>query len=145
MVPEGLALATAAGVDPRAVREALLGGFAASRILEVHGRRMLDRDFVPGFRACLHLKDARIVEALAAELGVEAPAAALARERLQSLVETGGGELDHAALFLLIQDGGPAARRSSATQGSLPAEPQGPAAAPDAVGDRPGGRLSKPD
>ncbi len=70
-VAEALVLAARAGVDPAKVREALLGGFAGSKILEVHGQRMLDRNFTPGFRARLHRKDARIV--LDAAKGVDAP------------------------------------------------------------------------
>ena len=66
-------LAERSGVDAAKVREALLGGFAGSKILEVHGQRMLDRAFDPGFRIRLHRKDARIVEDAAAETGVADP------------------------------------------------------------------------
>jgi len=103
-VSEALALAEAAGVDPAKVREALLGGFAASRVLEVHGQRMLDRTFQPGFRARLHLKDARIIERTAAELGVPTPALHVALEGFQRLVDSDRGELDHSALFLLATE-----------------------------------------
>ena len=103
-VSEALALAEAAGVDPAKVREALLGGFAASRVLEVHGQRMLDRTFLPGFRARLHLKDARIIERTSAELGVPTPALDVALEGLQRLVDSDRGELDHSALFLLATE-----------------------------------------
>ena len=102
-VAEALALAEAAGVDASKVREALLGGFAASRILEVHGQRMLDRSFQPGFRARLHLKDARIIERTAAELGVPTPALAVALEGFRRLVELDRGDLDHSALALLAR------------------------------------------
>jgi 2-hydroxy-3-oxopropionate reductase len=104
-VAEALVLAETAGVDAAKVREALLGGFAASRILEVHGQRMLDEAFQPGFRARLHLKDARIVEAMAGELGVEIPALDVVRARLDQLVQSGRGDLDHSALVVLGRDG----------------------------------------
>jgi 2-hydroxy-3-oxopropionate reductase len=102
-VAEAVALAEAAGVDAAKVREALLGGFAASRILEVHGQRMLDDAFQPGFRARLHLKDAAIVHAMADELGVDVPALEIVRDRLAQLVESGRGDLDHSALVLLAR------------------------------------------
>ena len=102
-VAEALALAEAAGVDAAKVREALLGGFAASKILEVHGQRMLDETFQPGFRARLHLKDAGIVQAMAGELGVGVPALDVVRERLGELVDTGRGDLDHSALVVLTR------------------------------------------
>jgi len=102
-VAEALALAEAAGVDASKVREALLGGFAASRILEVHGQRMLDEAFNPGFRARLHLKDAGIVQSMAGELGVGVPALDVVRARLGELVDTGRGDLDHSALVVLTR------------------------------------------
>jgi 2-hydroxy-3-oxopropionate reductase len=102
-VAEALALAEAAGVDAAKVREALLGGFAASKILEVHGQRMLDETFQPGFRARLHLKDAGIVQSMAGELGVGVPALDVVRERLGELVATGRGDLDHSALVVLTR------------------------------------------
>ncbi len=101
-VAEALVLAERAGVAPATVRSALLGGFAQSRILEVHGERMLDRNFEPGFRARLHLKDARIVEALASEVGVELVGFAPVARRLQLLVDAERGELDHSALITLV-------------------------------------------
>jgi 2-hydroxy-3-oxopropionate reductase len=101
-VAEALVLAERAGVDPAKVREALLGGFAASKILEVHGQRMLDRNFTPGFRARLHRKDARIV--LDAAKGVDAPVPAfeVVAKQLDALVDGGEGELDHSGLFTLL-------------------------------------------
>ena len=102
-VAEAIALAEAAGVDAAKVRDALLGGFAASRILEVHGQRMLDRSFQPGFRARLHLKDARIIRRTAEELGVPTPALEVALAGFRRLVETGRGDLDHSALALLAR------------------------------------------
>lgn len=101
-VAEALTLAERAGVAPTTVRAALLGGFAQSRILEVHGERMLEGNFQPGFRARLHLKDARIIEALATEVGVELPGFAPVAHRLQQLVDDELGELDHSALFKLV-------------------------------------------
>lgn len=103
-VAEALALADAAGVDPVKVREALLGGFAASRILEVHGQRMLEGTYKPGFRSRLHLKDARIASQTARHLGVSTPALDVAEAQLASLTTTGRGDLDHAALYLLVKE-----------------------------------------
>ncbi|MEA2623447.1 MAG: 2-hydroxy-3-oxopropionate reductase [Chloroflexota bacterium] len=100
-VAEALALAEAAGIDAAKVRQALLGGFAASRVLEVHGQRMLDRQFQPGFRSRLHLKDARIIRNTASQLGVPTPALEVALDGFRRLAESDRGELDHSALFLL--------------------------------------------
>jgi 2-hydroxy-3-oxopropionate reductase len=107
-VAEALALADRAGVDPHAVRQALLGGFAASRILEVHGSRMIDGAFEPGFRVRLHAKDARIVRSLAHATGARTPAFDVVAAQLTALVERGAGELDHSALYTLIAGGDPA-------------------------------------
>jgi 2-hydroxy-3-oxopropionate reductase len=101
-VAEALALAERASVDPRKVREALLGGFAGSKILEIHGQRMIDRSFTPGFRARLHLKDARIVREVAGELESPVRAFEVVADALARLVEAGGGELDHSALYTLV-------------------------------------------
>lgn len=109
-VAEALALAEAAGVDPAKVRSVLLGGFAQSRILDVHGQRMLDGNFQPGFKSRLHQKDMRIVAQTAKESGLEAPAAVLALERFNKLVDSGGGEKDHSALFTLLEPKATAAR-----------------------------------
>jgi 2-hydroxy-3-oxopropionate reductase len=105
-VAEALTLAERAGVDPRKVREALLGGFAGSKILEIHGQRMIDRAFSPGFRARLHLKDARIVQRTAEQVGAPAPAFAVVADALRRLVDGGGGDLDHSALYTLVAEGG---------------------------------------
>lgn len=102
-VGEALVLAAAAGVDPAKVREALLGGYAASRVLEVHGQRMLDANFAPGARASLHRKDARIIGALARQLHVVTPAFDVVADALESLVEEGGADLDHSALVTLVE------------------------------------------
>lgn len=103
-VGEALVLAAKARVDPAVVREALLGGFAGSRILESHGLRMLDRDFAPGFRSGLHRKDARIVIETAEELGSPTPSFAVAAAGLDALVEAGRGDLDHSALVTLLEE-----------------------------------------
>jgi 2-hydroxy-3-oxopropionate reductase len=101
-VAEALVLAERAGVDPAKVREALLGGFAGSKILEVHGQRMLDRAFDPGFRARLHRKDARIVLDTAKQVGAPVPSFEAVARQLDELVDSGGGELDHSGLFTLL-------------------------------------------
>jgi 2-hydroxy-3-oxopropionate reductase len=100
-VGEAFVLAKAAGVDPAKVREALLGGFANSRVLETHGQRLLDGDYAPGFKARLHRKDMRIVLEAAHELGVALPGAAQFAQLLNALVGRGMGELDSSAVFRL--------------------------------------------
>jgi 2-hydroxy-3-oxopropionate reductase len=102
-VAEALLLAERSGVDPANVRQALLGGFAGSKILEVHGQRMLDRAFDPGFRIRLHRKDARIVEEAAAASGTPMPAFAVVAAQLQDAVDAGEGELDHSGLFATLE------------------------------------------
>lgn len=100
-VGEAFLVARAAGVDPVKVRQALLGGFAGSRVLEAHGQRMLDNNYQPGFKARLHRKDLRIALETAAELGIAIPGAALATQLINALVGSGHGELDSSALHLL--------------------------------------------
>ena len=102
-VAEALLLAERSGVDAGKVREALLGGFAGSKILEVHGQRMLDRSFAPGFRIRLHRKDARIVEEAAAATGTPIPSFIVVAEQLQGAVDAGDGELDHSGLFVELE------------------------------------------
>jgi 2-hydroxy-3-oxopropionate reductase len=102
-VGEAFILARASGVDPARVRQALLGGFAASRVLETHGQRMLDGDYQPGFKAKLHKKDMRIVLETAEQLGIALPGAAVATQFLNALVGAGGGELDSAAICTMQQ------------------------------------------
>jgi len=102
-VAEAVLLAQASGVDPLKVREALLGGFAGSRILEVHGLRMIQGDYTPGFKSRLHRKDMRIVLESAQELGISLATAAMVAEWLDLLVERGLGEEDSAAIFELIR------------------------------------------
>jgi 2-hydroxy-3-oxopropionate reductase len=102
-VAEALTLARAAGADPAKVRDALLGGFAASRVLEVHGRRMIERDFTPGGRVSMHEKDARIVHETAREYGVDVPGFRPVVAAFRRLIEQGKGELDHSALITLLE------------------------------------------
>ncbi len=99
-VAEALSLARSAGVDPAVVREALLGGFADSRVLQEHGARMLARDFEPGGALRLHLKDLRIALELAEQHGAAMPAGEGVADAVRALVDAGHGELDHSALLL---------------------------------------------
>jgi 2-hydroxy-3-oxopropionate reductase len=100
-VAEALALADASGVDPAKVRAALLGGFAQSKVLEVHGQRMIERNFVPGFKAKLHRKDMNIAAEAGDERALDLVAAKLVRERFDELLAKGEGERDHSALRTL--------------------------------------------
>jgi len=102
-VAEALLLAERSDVDPAKVREALLGGFAGSKILEVHGQRMLDRAFDPGFRIRLHRKDARIIESSAREAGSPIPSFEVVLQQLQHAVDHGDGDRDHSALFAELE------------------------------------------
>ena len=101
-VAEALALARAAGVDPGKVREALKGGFADSRILEVHGKRMVEGDFTPGAKSTTQRKDMVQALDLADGLKLEMPATALSKKLYDRLISSGGADLDHAALFKII-------------------------------------------
>ncbi len=100
-VAEALTLAAQAGVDPARVREALLGGLAQSKILEVHGERMLEGSYDPGFRVELHRKDLAIALQTARESGVALLATAQAAELMNALIAQGSGGLDHSALALV--------------------------------------------
>ena len=100
-IGEAYILASASGVDPVKVREALLGGFAGSRALESHGQRMLDRNFKPGFKASLHHKDMRIVMEAAHELGIALPGASQVTQYLNSVVGQGKGENDSISILEL--------------------------------------------
>jgi 2-hydroxy-3-oxopropionate reductase len=102
-VAEALTFARKNGVDPARVRDALMGGFAGSRILEVHGKRMLDNDYTPGFKTKLHQKDLNIVMQTAKELGLALPGAALVMQHLNALMGTGGAELDSAAVMKIVE------------------------------------------
>ncbi|MFN3286218.1 MAG: 2-hydroxy-3-oxopropionate reductase [bacterium] len=101
-VAEALVLAERNGVDPARVRQALLGGFAGSRILEVHGQRMLEGNYQPGFRARLHHKDLRIALETGRSAGVPMLGTALVHELLGAVVTRGWGDLDHSALVRLV-------------------------------------------
>ncbi len=102
-VAEALTFARKNGVDVGKVRDALMGGFAASRILEVHGKRMLDNNYQPGFKTKLHQKDMNIVMQTAKELGLALPAAALVMQHLNALMGSGDAELDSAAVMKVVE------------------------------------------
>jgi len=102
-VGEALLFASRAGADPAKVRQALMGGFAASRILEVHGERMIKRTFAPGFRIKLHQKDLGLALQGARELGVALPQTANAAQLMQACAANGMAELDHSALVRALE------------------------------------------
>jgi 2-hydroxy-3-oxopropionate reductase len=103
-VSEAFALAKKAGVDAARVRQALLGGFAASRVLEVHGERMLNDNYVPGFRAKLYQKDLRLAGEASSANGVPMPATSIVTQLIDTLVASGGGDLDYAAMATVVFD-----------------------------------------
>jgi len=103
-VSEAFALAKKAGVDPALVRGALLGGFAASRVLEVHGDRILNENYTPGFRAQLYAKDMRIVGRTLAANEVPAPVAAIVQQLVYAMVAGGKGDMDYSALATVLFD-----------------------------------------
>ena len=102
-VGEALLFASKAGADPAKVRQALMGGFAASRILEVHGERMIKRTFAPGFRIQLHQKDLGLALQGARELGLALPQTAGAAQLMQVCAANGAAELDHSALVKALE------------------------------------------
>ena len=102
-VGEALLFAAKAGADPAKVRQALMGGFAASRILEVHGERMIKRTFAPGFRIGLHQKDLNLALAGARAIGVALPQTAGAAQLMQACAANGMQELDHSALVRALE------------------------------------------
>ncbi|MGK6318365.1 2-hydroxy-3-oxopropionate reductase [Sphingomonas sp. DT-204] len=102
-VAEALVFAAKAGADPARVREALMGGFAASRILEVHGLRMIERTFAPGFRIALHQKDLNLALSSARALGVALPNTASVQQLLNACVAQGGGDWDHSAMVRALE------------------------------------------
>jgi len=102
-VSEALLFASKAGADPVKVRQALMGGFAASRILEVHGERMIKRTFNPGFRIRLHQKDLNLALQGARELGVSLPQTANAAQLMQTCAANGMADLDHSALVKALE------------------------------------------
>jgi 2-hydroxy-3-oxopropionate reductase len=103
-VGEALVFASKAGADPAKVRQALMGGFASSRILEVHGERMIKRTFNPGFRIALHQKDLNLALQGARELGVALPQTANAAQLMQSCAALGHGQADHSALVKALEN-----------------------------------------
>jgi 2-hydroxy-3-oxopropionate reductase len=102
-VGEALLLAAKAGADPARVREALMGGFAASRILEVHGDRMVKRTFAPGFRIDLHRKDLNLALTTGRQLGVALPNTATAQELFNTCAAHEGGSWDHSAMVRALE------------------------------------------
>lgn len=102
-VAEAMTFARRQGVDAGKVRDALMGGFAGSKILEAHGKRMLENDFKPGFKTRLHQKDLKIVIDAAHTLGISLPATALVAQQMNALMGAGDGELDSAALVKVLE------------------------------------------
>lgn len=102
-VSEGLLFASKAGADPAKVRAALMGGLASSKILEMHGQRMIDRSFAPGFRISLHQKDINNALDAARSLNMSLPSTALARELFNACAAHGHGEQDHSALIRALE------------------------------------------
>jgi 2-hydroxy-3-oxopropionate reductase len=113
LVAEALTLARSAGVDPAKVREAMLGGLASSRVLELAGARMLERDFEPGGRASFHAKDIATIRELGAADGHTLPGFEAAAAAMERLIAAGGGDLDHAALVTEVE------RRAAAPPGAI--------------------------
>ena len=104
IVSEALVLAAKAGVDPAKVRQALLGGFAQSKILDAHGQKMLERNFKPGFRVRLHEKDMKIALATGLEYGVPLMVSSTVAQMMTAMRSMGNGELDHSGLVRLVEE-----------------------------------------
>ena len=102
-VGEALLFASKAGADPARVRQALLGGFASSRILEVHGERMVKRNFDPGFRITLHQKDLNLALQGARNLGISLPNTAACQELFNAAVAAGGAAWDHSGMVRVLE------------------------------------------
>ena len=102
-VAEALIFAKKSGVDPEKVRNALLGGFAQSRVLELHGQRMLDRNFEPGGKVRLHKKDTEIAMSVAKELGIYLPATSLISHLWNAVAAQGGLDWDHASVVKVLE------------------------------------------
>ena len=102
-VSEALVFASKAGADPAKVRQALMGGFASSRVLEVHGERMIKRTFNPGFRIALHQKDLNLALQGARTLGVALPQTASAAQLMNACAALGHGQADHSALVRALE------------------------------------------
>jgi 2-hydroxy-3-oxopropionate reductase len=103
VVGEALLFASKAGADPARVREALLGGFTQSRILELCGERMIGHSFEPGFRICHQQKDLNVALQSARSLGLSLPGTAIAQEMLNAVAAQGGSNLDHSAMVLALE------------------------------------------
>ena len=102
-VSEALLFAAKAGADPAKVRQALMGGFASSRVLEVHGERMIKRTFEPGFRIELHQKDLNLALSTARKIGVSLPNTATAQELFNACQAQGGGKWDHSGMVKALE------------------------------------------
>ncbi|TPG53156.1 2-hydroxy-3-oxopropionate reductase [Roseomonas nepalensis] len=102
-VSEALVFASKAGADPARVREALMGGFASSRILEVHAERMIKRTFDPGFRIALHQKDLNLALQAGRDLGVALPQTASAQQLFSAVSAAGGSQQDHSAMVRALE------------------------------------------
>jgi len=102
-VAEALTFARKAGADPAKVRQALMGGFASSRILEVHAERMINRTFSPGFRVRLHQKDLNLALSAARDIGMALPNTAMAQQMFSVVSAHGGAEQDHSSLIQAIE------------------------------------------
>jgi len=104
IVGEALVLAAKAGVDPAKVRQALLGGFAQSKILEAHGQKMLERNFKPGFRIRLHEKDMKIALSTGSEYGVPLMVTSQVAQMMTAMKSMGNGDLDHSGLVKFVEE-----------------------------------------
>ncbi|HZN46523.1 MAG TPA: NAD-binding protein, partial [Ramlibacter sp.] len=102
-VAEALVFAAKAGADPAKVRQALMGGFASSRVLEVHGERMIKRTFAPGFRIALHQKDLNLALQGARSLGMALPQTAIAAQLMQACAALGLSQSDHSAVVQALE------------------------------------------
>lgn len=105
-VAEAIRFARAAGVGPLPVRQALMGGFASSKVLDLHGQRMIDGNYAPGFKTVLHKKDMGIVADIVSELGLDLPVSAIGMELLDKTIAQGHGEEDSSAMYTVIGGGG---------------------------------------
>jgi 2-hydroxy-3-oxopropionate reductase len=102
-VAEALTLAKKSGIDVAKVRAALLGGFAQSKILDLHGQRIIERNFKPGFKVKLHRKDMNIALQTGKQLSVPLPASSIVASQMDALIARGDAELDHSSLALLAE------------------------------------------
>jgi 2-hydroxy-3-oxopropionate reductase len=102
-VSEALTFASKAGADPAKVRQALMGGFASSKILEVHAERMINHTFNPGFRIRLHQKDLNLALSSAREMAMALPSTAIAQQMFSAVAAQGGSDLDHSAMVKAIE------------------------------------------